>query len=73
MSQDGAYEEAVRRIQQAEQEQSKRLSLAYMELESIPPEITQLTALTTLDLSGTGLTTLPPEINKLVSLTEQPF
>ncbi|MDP6348139.1 MAG: leucine-rich repeat domain-containing protein, partial [Dehalococcoidia bacterium] len=45
------------------------LDLSYKRLRSLPPEIGNLTALTTLNLHGNKLTKLPSEIGNLTSLT----
>ncbi|MGH3823802.1 MAG: leucine-rich repeat domain-containing protein [Pseudonocardiaceae bacterium] len=45
-----------------------RLDLTHRGLTTLPPEITQLTSLHTLNLSFNQLTTLPPEINQLINL-----
>jgi Leucine-rich repeat (LRR) protein len=45
-----------------------RLNLSRSRLDSLPPEIGQLTGLEELDLNGAVLTSLPPEIGQLTSL-----
>jgi internalin A len=46
-----------------------RLDLSYEGLQALPPEIGQLSSLTSLNLSGNQLQALPPEIGQLSSLT----
>ena len=64
-----AFEEARRRIQDCGKKKDLSLSLAKLGLTTLPPEIGQLTALTTLYLDGNQLTTLPSEIGQLTALT----
>jgi len=66
-----AYEEALSKIE-ACRRQGKAgtdLNLSRMGLTQLPPEISQLTALTVLSLSNNQLSTLPPEIGQLTALT----
>ncbi|MEL7067884.1 MAG: COR domain-containing protein [Cyanobacteria bacterium J06581_3] len=46
------------------------MDLSDMELGTLPPELGQLTKLTTLDLSQNQLTMLPPELGQLTNLTQ---
>ncbi len=67
-----AYDEALRRIEacQRKGKNGTNLDLSELGLNSLPPEISQLTALTMLNLFSNQLCTLPPEIGQLTSLTE---
>ena len=56
-------------IRRAAREKAKELDLGGYQLESLPPEIGQLTHLTRLDLSGNQLTSLPSAIEQLTNLT----
>ena len=67
---DPAYAEALKRIAACRQSDQKILDLKNLKLSTLPPEIGQLTALTTLHLSENQLSTLPPEIGQLTALTE---
>ena len=60
--------EAMRRIIEARSNGSTSLSLANLKLSSLPPQIGELTDLTTLILVGNQLTTLPERICELTSL-----
>ncbi|MBC7817749.1 MAG: leucine-rich repeat domain-containing protein [Planctomycetaceae bacterium] len=62
--------EVQRRIQQAAKNEQTELDLARLGLTSVPPEIGQLTKLTTLVLSYNQLTSVPPQIGQLTKLTE---
>jgi len=55
-------------IKKAAKDKVTELYLRGRKLTSLPPEIGQLTALTTLNLSGNQLTSLPPEIGQLTGL-----
>lgn len=63
-----AYEEALRRIEQARKEGKVQLDLENLGLTAVPPEIGQLTRLGELDLSRNQLTAVPPEIWQLTGL-----
>jgi Leucine-rich repeat (LRR) protein len=63
-----AYAEALRRIEEAAANESGRLDLRGLGLETLPPEIGQLTNVEFLLLSDNHLTTLPPEIGQLSKL-----
>ena len=56
-------------IARAATRRQKKLDLSKQGLAALPPEIGQLTSLTTLDLQSNQLTSLPPEIGELTSLT----
>ncbi len=62
--------EIRQRIEACRKERASKLDLRGLGLKTLPPEIGQLTALTTLDLQRNQLTTLPPEIGQLTALTE---
>ncbi|MCC5653179.1 leucine-rich repeat domain-containing protein [Nostoc sp. XA013] len=62
-------EELLQVIKQAAREKAKVLSLDNNQLSSLPPEISQLSSLTTLSLDNNQLSSLPPEISQLSSLT----
>lgn len=62
------YREALRRIEQARKSGDHELNLARLGLETLPPEIGQLTKLTTLNLCRNQLSVLPPEIGRLTKL-----
>lgn len=66
---DAAYAEALKRIETCRNKGESKLALNRLNLTTLPPEIDQLTALRTLDLSDNQLTTLPPEIGQLTALT----
>ena len=68
MSTEG-YETAQERIRACRERGDSGLDLRKLGLTTLPPEITQLTALTSLNLSRNTLTTLPPEIGRLTALT----
>jgi internalin A len=62
---DNAYAEALKRIAACRQgKPGQLLDLVDLGLATLPPEIGQLTGLTTLLLSDNQLTTLPPEIGR---------
>ena len=56
-------------IEKAKQSGQKSLYLSHQWIEELPPEIGQLTHLTSLDLSANQLTTLPESIGRLTNLT----
>ncbi|MEH1913180.1 leucine-rich repeat domain-containing protein [Nostoc sp.] len=73
-------EELLQIIEQAAREKATHLSLCgnqlssllhlyNNQLSSLPPEISQLSNLTTLDLFNNQLSSLPPEISQLSNLT----
>ena len=66
-----AYDKALQRIQACLQQgkNGTRLDLSALGLTTLPPEIGQLTALTSLFLYNNQLSALPPEIGQLTSLT----
>ena len=66
-----AYAEALKLIKACRQrgEVGNCLDLSDLGLSKLPPEIGQLTELTSLYLQRNQLSTLPPEIGKLTSLT----
>ncbi|MCI5219974.1 MAG: GTP-binding protein, partial [Candidatus Electrothrix sp. LOE2] len=64
------YEEAVRRIEEARETGATRLDLSDQELTELPPELFQLSDLTSLNLWENRLTSLPPELFQLKNLTE---
>lgn len=72
------YDIALDRIRIAAKSSVTKLDLSQLSLKSIPPDLWQLTNLTTLDISGGGwlnknnnkLTKLPAEIGQLVNLTK---
>ncbi|MEK6260314.1 MAG: COR domain-containing protein [Planctomycetota bacterium] len=66
---DRGYAKALERIASCRKAGDKSLSLVNLELGTLPPEIGQLTTLTTLNLGGDQLSTLPPEIGQLAALT----
>lgn len=68
---DDGYAQALERIGACREKGSEgdSLNLIGLDLTSLPPEIGELTALTTLELNYNQLTTLPPEIGKLTALT----
>ncbi len=66
---DKYYQEALRKIEEAQKRGATKLNLFGMKLTVLPPEIGNLSRLTELSLSGNMLTTLPPEIGNLSRLT----
>ena len=62
-------EKLLQEIERAARAGATGFSLWGNQLTALPPEITELTSLTTLDLSRNHLTALPPEITELTSLT----
>ncbi len=66
-----AYDEALRRIKECKRERSWKagLDLSTLGLTTLPPEISQLTALPVLFLDDNHLRALPPEIGELTALT----
>jgi len=62
-------QEVLQFIELAAKNGSTILSIWGYTLTGLPPEITKLTNLTSLDLSVNELTSLPPEITKLTNLT----
>jgi Leucine-rich repeat (LRR) protein len=67
-AEDAAYQEALRRIQEAAQSNATGLSLGGLNLAAVPPEIGQFAKLQVLYLSSNQLTGLPPEIGQLAQL-----
>jgi Leucine rich repeat len=75
---DSGYELLVRAIDHACQTQSGHLELSYYflaheparthQMESLPPEVSRLTAVRVLNLSGHRLATLPPEVGQMRDL-----
>ncbi len=67
-----AYDEALRAIEECRRKgkEGRMLNLSSPRLTTLPPEIGQLTALTTLDLNNTQIATLPPELGQLLALRE---
>lgn len=65
---DAGYQEALRRIKEAQMSGTTELDLSWIRLTAVPPEIGQLKTLQKLELWGNQLTALPPEITQLVSL-----
>ncbi|WP_417915672.1 COR domain-containing protein [Candidatus Electronema sp. JM] len=63
-------EELLKVIEEAKASGATYLYLRRQKLTTLPPELFQLTNLTTLDLSANNLTTLPKEICQLRSLRE---
>ena len=59
----------ARRIERALHGKNTELFLSGLQLRDLPPEIVQLTSLTSLGLSDNQLSELPPEIGRLTSLT----
>src|SRR5258706_434210 len=62
-------QEVLEAIEKAAKEKSTSLNLNGNKIAEIPPEIGQLTNLTTLYLYNNALTSLPPEIGQLTNLT----
>jgi len=65
---DAGYQEALRRIEAARVSGATKLDLSQLGIETLPPEIGQLTTLQTLDLSHNELTTVSPQVSDLVHL-----
>jgi internalin A len=67
-----AYDEALRQIEECRSkgEEGTKLDLGDLGLTILPPEIGQLTALTSLSLYNNQLTTLAPEVTRLSALQE---
>ncbi len=65
---DSGYAEALRRIEECRKSGAKSLDLSALGLSDLPPEIAQLSALTTLAVTSNHLSTLPPEIGQLAEL-----
>src|SRR5258708_148749 len=63
-----AYDEALRRIEVCRLKRGTEIDLSRLGLIALPPQIDQLTALTTLGLHEHQLTSLPPEIGQLPAL-----
>ncbi len=63
------YEDALQKIEKVARDGATELDLSHNQLTTLPPEIAELTSLTTLNLWDNQLTTLPPEIAELTSLT----
>jgi len=64
-----AYDEALRRIEECRSQRQSSLDLGRLGLTTVPPEISELTALTDLDLYKNQLANLPPQICQLRALT----
>ncbi|MEG4026546.1 hypothetical protein [Microcoleus sp. S13C4] len=62
-------ERAVRKIEQAINEQLMELNLSRLNLEELPPEIVRCTYLTKLDLGNNEITFIPEAIGQLSNLT----
>uniref|UniRef100_UPI0030DDAFE9 leucine-rich repeat domain-containing protein n=1 Tax=Crocosphaera watsonii TaxID=263511 RepID=UPI0030DDAFE9 len=62
-------EELLQVIEKAAKDKRESLDLSFKGLTSIPPEIGQLTNLTSLNLWNNQLSNLPPEIGQLTNLT----
>ncbi|NDJ26227.1 leucine-rich repeat domain-containing protein, partial [Nostoc sp. B(2019)] len=58
-------EELLQIIEKAAKEKATILPLSNNQLSSLPPEISQLSNLTTLYLDNNQLSSLPPEISQL--------
>jgi Leucine-rich repeat (LRR) protein len=63
------YQKALQLIEQAARDGRTELDLSGNELTSLPPEITELTNLTSLTLNDNRLMSVPPGIAKLTNLT----
>jgi len=66
--QQSAYDKALEKIKTCLSEKGTKLELNALGLTRLPPEIGQLTTLTSLKLQGNQLSSLPPEIGKLTAL-----
>ncbi len=60
----------LQRINEAKEQQSKKLDLSYEQLTQIPDAVFELTHLTELNLTGNHLKNLPESITKLAHLTQ---
>ena len=60
----------LQRINEAKEQQSKKLDLSDEQLTQIPDAVFELTHLTQLNLSGNQLSNLPESISKLANLTQ---
>ncbi len=69
-SMDENYQEALKRIQEAKQENKISLELVNMHLTEFPPEILELTHLTQLYMYGNEITSVPEAIENLKNLKE---
>lgn len=67
---ESGYAKALKLIEGCRKSGQKALSLAHLNLSSLPIEIGQLNFLTHLDLVNNALTTLPPQIKQLNALLE---
>ena len=63
-----SYQKALKRIEKAAKDKSKKLELSGLRLTSLPPEIGNLTNLKVLFLPHNQLTALPTELGKLTNL-----
>ena len=70
MPEDEAYAEALKRIEKARKARETRLDLSKLGLETLPPEIGQLSSLQRLVLHDNQLTTLPDSLGQLSSLQD---
>ena len=68
MPEDQAYAEALKRIEEARKTRDTSLDLSGLGLETLPPEIGQISSLQTLTLYGNQLATLPDSLGQLSSL-----
>jgi len=66
---EAAFQAALAEINKTLQDEKTELSLFNFGIDKLPPEIGQLTQLTSLYLSSNQLTSLPPEIVQLTQLT----
>src|SRR5207302_593359 len=64
-----SYEAAREHILNAASRNARSLDLSGNRLTALPPEVGQLSALTSLNLSDNRLAVLPPEIGRLSALT----